>query len=515
MAQQSHQTSMQNSSLPMNPVQQPDSSQHNFIPNNIFDSTLPNVNAQNHQRNNNIYGMEQIFGQTLQQMTSQTFPTDNLLNSPAISNSPQSSPVIASELQRPPVLEGQREEVLQRSTGESTGCPTPNDVAGSSITSTESSTLNVVIAAKKAFDMEKNYMVNARHHHFIAQQIQEKKQRDLYGRKSPNTESQLSSAKNDSVAHWLESSREYSAAVSHEDLDNKNYEPLTTPNGSLQSNERIFVHKYKSTGLFDDFSMHSVTQPNALSKRTKFVEFLSDLMESGIKQIINYCKLIPEFISLTRSDQIQLLRNTILELLILKCFFDYKDGSFVNGSQGMWLYREDFLFATSDTSFIDNMMELMVKMTEINMTEEDTLLLMLVALFSNDRQNSFIVDRNKIAAARDHFLGIMERSGLDGSRDRRHTSKVLLLLPLLRTLNTSFMEVLKKAQQNTAVDMRTISKLIQFDLQIFTSGNGPSSFASDTVSQTDLSTSSEPEKQEQQTSFLKYFEQSSALFSAQ
>ena len=105
-------------------------------------------------------------------MTSQTFPTDNLLNSPAISNSPQSSPVIASELQRPPVLEGKREEVLQRGTGESTGCPTPNDVAGTSIASTESSTLGVVIAAKKAFDMENNYLVNARHHLFIAQQIQ-------------------------------------------------------------------------------------------------------------------------------------------------------------------------------------------------------------------------------------------------------------------------------------------------------------------------------------------------------
>ena len=80
------------------------------------------------------------------------------------------------------------------------------------------------------------------------------------------------------------------------------------------------------------------------------------------------------------------------------------------------------------------------------MTEEDTLLLMLVALFSDDRQNSCIADRNKIAASRDHFLGIMERAGLTDSRDRRHTSKVLLLLPLLRTLNTSFMEVLKKVQ---------------------------------------------------------------------
>ena len=107
-------------------------------------------------------------------MTSQ-FAPDNLLSSPAISNSPQSSPVIASELQRPPQLEGQREEVLHRSTtgnSDSTGCPTPNDVAGSSITSTESSTLNIVIAAKKAFDMENNYLVNARHHGFIAQQIQ-------------------------------------------------------------------------------------------------------------------------------------------------------------------------------------------------------------------------------------------------------------------------------------------------------------------------------------------------------
>ena len=92
------------------------------------------------------------------------------------------------------------------------------------------------------------------------------------------------------------------------------------------------------------------------------------------------------------------------------------------------------------------------------MTEEDTLLLMLVALFSNDRQNSFIVDRNKIAAARDHFLGIMERSGLDGSRDRRHTSKVLLLLPLLRTLNTSFMEVLKKVQVRKKIQPLQMSK---------------------------------------------------------
>ena len=88
--------------------------------------------------------------------------------------------------------------------------------------------------------------------------FKEKKQRDLCGRKSPNTDSQLSSASYERLAHWVESTTEYTA-VSHEDLDSKNHEPLTTPNGSLQSNERIFVQHNNSTGLFDEFSMHSVS----------------------------------------------------------------------------------------------------------------------------------------------------------------------------------------------------------------------------------------------------------------
>ena len=111
---------------------------------------------------------DQIFGQTLQSARTEA---PSLLDSPAISNSPQSNPVIASELQKPPQI--QTEELPNgNSNGDSTGCPTPNNVAGSSINSTESSTLGVVLAARKAFDMENNYLMNARHHGYIAQQIQ-------------------------------------------------------------------------------------------------------------------------------------------------------------------------------------------------------------------------------------------------------------------------------------------------------------------------------------------------------
>ena len=73
------------------------------------------------------------------------------------------------------------------------------------------------------------------------------------------------------------------------------------------------------------------------------------------------------------------------------------------------------------------------------MTEEDTLLLMLVTLFSDDRPNSFIAEREKIIRAKRHFVSIMLRHM--GEAENRGT-ECLLLLPLLRTLNNSFMEVL-------------------------------------------------------------------------
>ena len=91
-----------------------------------------------------------------------------------------------------------------------------------------------------------------------------------------------------------------------------------------------------------------------------------------------FSKLIPEFYSLPMADQEYLLRSTILELLILKvhsffikntkkhdriqCYFNYKDGEFLNGVNGIWLRREDFIIATKDVSFIDNLMQLMQKM---------------------------------------------------------------------------------------------------------------------------------------------------------
>ena len=51
--------------------------------------------------------------------------------------------------------------------------------------------------------------------------------------------------------------------------------------------------------------------------------------------------------------------------MIIQCYFNYKDGEFLNGVNGIWLRREDFIIATKDVSFIDNLMQLMQKMGKI------------------------------------------------------------------------------------------------------------------------------------------------------
>ena len=71
------------------------------------------------------------------------------------------------------------------------------------------------------------------------------------------------------------------------------------------------------------------------------------------------------------------------------------------------------------------------------MTEEDTLLLMLVTLFTQDSPSTCVKNRERIELSKKYFVDKM----LDHMNQNRGTEG-LLLLPMLRTLKNSFMEVL-------------------------------------------------------------------------
>lgn len=89
------------------------------------------------------------------------------------------------------------------------------------------------------------------------------------------------------------------------------------------------------------------------------------------------------------------------------------------------------------------------------MTEEDVLLLMLVTLFTQDSPSSSAQNRERIELSKKYFVDKM----LDHMNQNRGTEG-LLLLPMLRTLKNSFMEVLTSLSRSRTVDLGPISSLI-------------------------------------------------------
>ena len=77
---------------------------------------------------------------------------------------------------------------------------------------------------------------------------------------------------------------------------------------------------------------------------------------------------------------------------------------------------------------------------DLGMTEEDTLLLMLVTLFTQDSPSGSAKNGEKIDLAKKYFVDKM----MDHMEKRRAGSapEGLLLLPMLRSIKNSFMEVL-------------------------------------------------------------------------
>jgi len=348
----------------------------------------------------------------------------------------------------------------------SLGSPSsPTSVSRNSL-SGSSSIDDILLARKKTINTEMTHIKEARHASFISRHIREKRQMDELDRNNINRMlpySILDVERNyANTSDWLDNCEDPTSDTTAVNPIN-HHQPLTTPNGSIVGSEK------KGTSSDHSNKMDSQSGEDSFAtdrrKHEKYTEFFADLMECGVKEIVSYCKLIPEFYSLAMADQEYLLRSTILELLILKCYFNYKDGEFLNGVNGIWLRREDFIIATKDVSFIDNLMQLMQKMAALEMTEEDVLLLMLVTLFNHDSPGSLAQNREQISISKKYFVSKM-MDHMNKSENNIHMkdrgTECLLLLPLLSTLNNSFMDILAglSIQHSRTVDLGPISTLI-------------------------------------------------------
>ena len=84
-------------------------------------------------------------------------------------------------------------------------------------------------------------------------------------------------------------------------------------------------------------------------------------------------------------------------------------------------------------------------LASLDMTEEDVLLLMLVTLFNHDSPGSLAQNREQISISKKYFVSKM-MDHMNKSENNIHMkdrgTECLLLLPLLSTLNNSFMDIL-------------------------------------------------------------------------
>ena len=81
----------------------------------------------------------------------------------------------------------------------------------------------------------------------------------------------------------------------------------------------------------------------------------------------------------------------------------------------------------------------------LEMTEEDVLLLMLVTLFNHDSPGSLAQNRDQISISKKYFVSKMMdhmNKSENNIQMKDRGTECLLLLPLLSTLNNSFMDIL-------------------------------------------------------------------------
>nr|ANJ03644.1 vitamin D receptor [Halocynthia roretzi] len=183
---------------------------------------------------------------------------------------------------------------------------------------------------------------------------------------------------------------------------------------------------FMNQGLMDE-KMHSLFQ------------HFCDIMTWGIKKVIEFCKCIPEFQELSTVDQINLLRGGCLEMLVLRSYFAFASDGNKYMSDKFQYSPEDFLQAGASTEFVDQYTNVHMRMRKMKLKVEEICLLIGLVLFSPDRPG--VQDHGKVEAMQKRIaqaLRAYEYTNKDPEKACVIYSELLLLLPVLRTINVLF-----------------------------------------------------------------------------
>lgn len=200
-----------------------------------------------------------------------------------------------------------------------------------------------------------------------------------------------------------------------------------------------------------------MNQDNIDMKTHSLFQHFCDIMTWGIKKVIEFCKCIPEFQDLTTVDQINLLRGGCLEMLVLRSYFAFASDGNKYMSEKFQYSPTDFLQAGASAEFIEQYTKVHMRMRKMKLKVEEICLLIGLVLFSPDRpgiQDCVKVEgmQKRIAQA----LRAYEYTNKDPEKACVVYSELLLLLPVLRTINVLFSNTILTLKSSNEDDINPL-----------------------------------------------------------
>ena len=193
------------------------------------------------------------------------------------------------------------------------------------------------------------------------------------------------------------------------------------------------------------------------SKSILLLQHFCDIMSWGIRKVIEFCKGIPEFISLTLADQIFLLKGGCLEMLVLRSYFAFASDGNKYMSEKFQYQPCDFLKAGGSKEFVEAYNSLHLRMRKMKLQIEEICLLLALVLFSPDRRGLEQSEKvNEVQVNVALALQAFEYTHKPREKARAKYCEILLILPMMRTINKLFSENLEDLQQDYEGEMNPL-----------------------------------------------------------
>lgn len=187
-----------------------------------------------------------------------------------------------------------------------------------------------------------------------------------------------------------------------------------------------------------------------IEKRRRVLECFCDMMANSIKDMQAYFGRLDDFMTLSDNDKLQLFHASMLEILLLKCYWTYKDGAFVHPeTKEPMVTKELLILGTADVNFVETFMGLFHKMETIGFGEQEICLLICISMFETGRTDiGQLDDREGIISRQNRYIQQLVKQVNDSN-----VAEALMMRTTLKDLKNMYMGILSRTEQNSGVDM--------------------------------------------------------------